>query len=381
MPDLYDVAVVGRGLIGAAAARHLAESGIKEVLIGPDEPFDRRASSGPFCSHPDEGRITRVAGRTAIWSQLAARSIERYPDIAARSGISFHNPCGLVTSSPKATEWIKNSEIAGGNARASEVQWVLEKTGISLDNGHPVLYEGEPAGYINPRRLVEAQTALAKTAGATIVNHPASSRKKTRSGYEVIGKWGSCGARRMLLTTGAFGSELLTHALDLRRMQRTTVTAEIPFDPALPSLICVDPPDERLDEIYWVPPLQYRDGRVALKIGGSLRNSVPVSQKELTKWFQGDGDPTEVDALKNSLMSLLPNVQIESWAQKPCVVTNTASDHPYIGWVEEGVAAAIGGCGSAAKSSDEIGRLASTLFRSEGWSDALSTSNFEPVFA
>ena len=117
------------------------------------------------------------------------------------------------------------------------------------------------------------------------------------------------------------------------------------------------------------------------KIGGSLRNSVPVSQKELTKWFQGDGDPTEVDALKNSLMSLLPNVQIESWAQKPCVVTNTASDHPYIGWVEEGVAAAIGGCGSAAKSSDEIGRLASTLFRSEGWSDALSTSHFEPVFA
>ena len=92
MPDLYDVAVVGRGLIGASAARHLAESGIKVVLIGPDEPFDRRASSGPFCSHPDEGRITRVAGRTAIWSQLAARSIERYPDIAARSGISFHNP-------------------------------------------------------------------------------------------------------------------------------------------------------------------------------------------------------------------------------------------------------------------------------------------------
>ena len=75
MTDLYDVAVVGRGLIGAAAARHLAESGIKVVLIGPDEPFDRRASSGPFCSHPDEGRITRVAGRTAIWSQVAARSI------------------------------------------------------------------------------------------------------------------------------------------------------------------------------------------------------------------------------------------------------------------------------------------------------------------
>ena len=48
MPDLYDVAVVGRGLIGAAAARHLAEAGITVVRIGPDEPVDRRASSGPF---------------------------------------------------------------------------------------------------------------------------------------------------------------------------------------------------------------------------------------------------------------------------------------------------------------------------------------------
>ena len=75
MPEVYDVAVVGRGLIGSAAARHLAESGMQVVVIGPDEPADRRLSLGPFCSHPDEGRITRVAGRTPIWSQMAARSI------------------------------------------------------------------------------------------------------------------------------------------------------------------------------------------------------------------------------------------------------------------------------------------------------------------
>ena len=37
MPEVYDVAVVGRGLIGSAAARHLAESGMQVVVIGPDE--------------------------------------------------------------------------------------------------------------------------------------------------------------------------------------------------------------------------------------------------------------------------------------------------------------------------------------------------------
>ena len=75
MPELFEIAVIGRGLIGSAAARHLAEAGHRVVLIGPDEPTDRRTSLGPFCSHPDEGRITRVAGRTAVWSQPAARSI------------------------------------------------------------------------------------------------------------------------------------------------------------------------------------------------------------------------------------------------------------------------------------------------------------------
>ena len=381
MPELYDVAVVGRGLIGSAAARHLAESGIKVVAVGPDEPTDRRVSLGPFCSHPDEGRITRVAGRTPIWSQMAARSIRRYADISERSGIDFHRGCGLVTSSPKADEWIENSEIAGGNARSVDRQWVVDQTGISLDNGHPVLYEGAPAGYINPRRLVEAQNKLAAAAGAVIVKEAASSLTHTHVGHTVAGTWGSVSAQRVLVTTGAFGSELLECSLDLHRMPRTTVTAEMPFNEELPSLICVDPPDERLDDIYWVPPVRYRNGRVALKIGGSLRNSSPVPQTALTEWFQGDGDPIEAEALKSSLMSLLPNAQIDSWVQKPCVVTNTATEHPYIGWVEDGVAVAIGGCGSAAKSSDELGRLASTLITSDGWNDSLPANAFEPIFS
>jgi len=276
---------------------------------------------------------------------------------------------------------LENSEIAGGNARAVDPQWVLDQTAISLGNGHPVLHEGAPARYINPRRLVEAQPKLAAAAGSVIVKEPASSITRKRKGYEIAGSWGSVVAERVLATTGAFGSELLNCSLDLRRMPRTTVTAEMPYDDDLPSLICVDPPDERLDEIYWVPPVRYPDGRVALKIGGSLRNSDPVPQAALTEWFHGDGDPTEVEALKNSLIGLLPNAKIRSWAQKPCVVTNTATEHPYIGWVEEGIAVALGGSGSAAKSSDELGRLASTLFQPDGWNDSLPVSAFEPILS
>ena len=69
-----------------------------------------------------------------------------------------------------------------------------------------------------------------------------------------------------------------------------------------------------------------------------------------------------------------------SWKQKPCVVTNTVSGHPYIGWISKGLAVAIGGCGAAAKSSDEIGRVAASLFSESGWDSIISEKIFAPIF-
>ena len=60
---MFDIAVIGRGLIGSAAARHIAENGQRVVVIGPDEPTDRRLSSGPFCSHPKAELLASVAER------------------------------------------------------------------------------------------------------------------------------------------------------------------------------------------------------------------------------------------------------------------------------------------------------------------------------
>jgi len=42
--------VVGRGLMGAAAARHLARQADGVAVIGPDEPGDRKAHQGVFAS-------------------------------------------------------------------------------------------------------------------------------------------------------------------------------------------------------------------------------------------------------------------------------------------------------------------------------------------
>ena len=95
MNDRFDVAVIGRGLIGAAAFRHLAAEGRSVVLVGSGEPVGT-AEDKPYSSHYDQGRITRIAAFGGPWGRWAQASIERYGAIAERSGIDFHDPVGLV---------------------------------------------------------------------------------------------------------------------------------------------------------------------------------------------------------------------------------------------------------------------------------------------
>jgi sarcosine oxidase len=374
-----DVAVIGRGLIGSAAARHLAESGVSTALIGPDEPADRTTSPGPFSSHADESRITRIAASNTVWSTLAARSITRYGDIIRRSEIGFHASRGLVVIRPDLDEWIDSGLVTGSNIRKVDPGWLRDTTGITVDNGLPAAFEGGAAGYIQPRRLVTAQTKLAARAGATVVPHAVDAVGPIPGGYEVTGGWGSISADRILVATGAFGRHLLAGDLQLERMPRTVVAAEMDDGGVLPSLIMGEPPDKRLTALYWVPPVRYPDGRLRLKVGGTLATSpVAGSEADLVEWFHGDGDPVEVEALVDSVRSLLPGLAVASVTPSPCVTTNTPSGFPYIGWVGDGVAVAIGGNGEAAKSSDEIGRLAASLFSAEGWTDSLDTAIFTP---
>src|SRR5262245_16509637 len=93
---MLDCIIVGRGLMGSAAARHLAARGRRVLLIGPAEPVNKAGHDGLFASHYDEGRITRRADKSLIWSRLASRSIERYREIETQSGITFYQEVGSM---------------------------------------------------------------------------------------------------------------------------------------------------------------------------------------------------------------------------------------------------------------------------------------------
>jgi sarcosine oxidase len=61
---------------------------------------------------------------------------------------------------------------------------------------------------------------------------------------------------------------------------------------------------------------------------------------------------------------------------KPCLIADTASHYPYIDMVDERIGIAIGGNGKAAKSSDEIGRLAAGMIKKQSWPSSLPQAPF-----
>lgn len=377
-PDRVDVAVIGRGLIGSGAGRHLAETGRAVALIGPGEPVDRLASQGPFCAHGDEGRITRIAGRNAMWTEVAAHACGRYADIEARSGIRFHTPNGVIVGFPDAADWVDRAAEWGSDAHLVDADWVRSETGIAIENGLGIVHEGAPAGHINPRRLVAAQTRLTEMAGGHVIDDAVTSVERRDGGFELSGRFGSVMADRILVAAGAFASELFDWKLDVERRARTIVMARLADDGRIPSLILDQPPDDRVHEIYWVPPVEYPDGSVRIKIGGNLKETVLLEPDDLTEWFHTDGDPNEVDSLTNNLHALLPDAALGDIVTAPCVITGGASGMPFIGMVDDGIGVATAGNGSAAKSSDELGRLGASLFSDSGWESDLDPALFTP---
>ncbi len=390
MGDGFEVAVIGRGMIGSAAARHLVADGISTAVIGPDEPADRTTHQGPFASFHDQGRITRIAARSAVWSELAVRSINRYRHIEQQSGIEFFHPCGLVMGGADAEAWVRRGRAQAADptllSDEAAVDALFHQTGIRLPVGVPAMTEGAPAGHINPRRLVEAQTVAAQKAGATVVRDAVANLTRTPSGYTLSGSWGSISAQRILLATGSFGAQFLPAKLDAERRPRTVVMAEVidGVDTAnVPSLIVEDGlDDQRLLGMYSVPPVRYPDGVLRLKIGGQLRDAPVLEPDDLTDWFHSTGSAIEAEALEATLRSLFPNAVFGSVVTAPCVMMVTPSTHPFVGWVDPDdttFALALAGNGSAAKSSDELGRLGASLIAKGAWDDpVLNEADFVP---
>jgi sarcosine oxidase len=374
---MHRIIVVGRGLIGSAAGRHLSEFTDGVAILGPDEPADRAAHNGVFASHYDEGRMTRVVDPDLAWAVTAKRSIDRYADLEARSGVRFFTNAGYLGIGAPGSDYLARAEAVGKTLGADTTR--LDGAGIrarfpflAVPDDAEGLYEGHCAGHLSPRAMVSAQTEVARQQGALIIVDEAKAVRATAGGVEVdIAGGDTLRAERVLVATGAFTDACGLSPVDLklRVFGRTVVLARIDDD-LLAALDGMPTLGHAETGAYILPPIRYPDGERYVKIGiGTTADPDLRSLADLTRWFKGAGSPINRRDFQAFITQLIPPLdRCRHWHTDACAVTWTATGLPYIDHVlDDRIAVAVVCNGKGAKSSDDWGWCAARLIAGLEW--------------
>jgi len=387
----FDIAVIGAGLFGSAAARHLSVIGDDVALVGPAEPSRPKSHQGVFASHYDESRLVRGIDPDRNWATLAKRSIERYRDIESASGISFYHDIGymMVTPGGLGEDWFNlpaMREVAASmNVEIEDLDDnVLHERFpyLSYTPGSSAVLQRNNAGYINPRRLLEAQQKISAARGTTIIRDVVTNMR--RDGDQVLintHSGDSLRANKVLVATGAYtnASGLLPNKLDVKIRAAMIMESEVApgTAAAYPTTLYAKTDGE---EDFWgllMPPIVYPNGRSYIKTMDGYYGPAPLEgYEELGNWSRSNGHDDHHHVLQRALREVFPSLEVVSTHFKPCLIMDTASHYPYIDMVDDRIGLVVGGNGKAAKSSDEIGKLAASMLASGGWQSSMPESRF-----
>jgi sarcosine oxidase len=213
---LFDVAVVGLGAMGSAAAWQAARRGAS--VIG----FDRFRPPHALGSSHGDTRITRLAiGEGGHYTPLVMRANEIWREIERETGESLHVVTGgLIISGPArgatthVAHFFENTLAA---ARRFHIDHeVLDARSIRARfpqfkvRDDEVGYFEPGAGYLRPERCVAAQLQLAGERGAELhLDEPVDSIEDVDGGVRISTSRGRYEARQAIVSMGAWLAEFL----------------------------------------------------------------------------------------------------------------------------------------------------------------------------
>jgi len=370
----WDVVIIGAGLVGSAAARHLAAAGSKVAVIGPAEPEDPDAAV-VFASHYDQARVQRLIGFDELWTRLSVESARAWPELERLTGLTVHDPVGCLYLAPRPDSYLdgaaalgqqfglQHQEIDGSEA----VRQIAPQ--LHVPDSVVGLFEPGPAGSINPRALVAAQLQATQQSGGTVVRDVVTSLRREGGISELTTAAGQVHrAGSVVVATGSFANTggLLPRPLDVLVKGETVVLAEVSADTAaslvaLPSVLYEMETDE-LDGIYLIKPVRYPDGRFYLKLG--MNQAVDPLLNDITairEWFRDKAPDDTLSRFQREVTALFPTVPFLGFRTKRCIISRTVDRRPYLGPLGEGLVVAMGCNGYSAMASDAQGRVAATL--------------------
>lgn len=316
--------VVGGGVMGCAAAYHLAKDGVGRVLL-----LEQFAIGNTNGSSHGPSRMIRLAYDSADYVQLARASYALWRDLETESGQSLMLKVGgLDIGQPDALmlDGIRATYQALGVPfeELTRNEIVHRYPQFNLPEGVIGLYQPDYS-LLAADKCVAALAAQARHHGAMIgENEPARSIRATGSGVEVVTDRGTYRADRLILAAGAWMRPLLG-SLDLN----------IPLVVKKEQLAFFQPRD----------PAQYLPGRFPLFIHRQPGTTVlgsgfpifgqPVGVKVMVDRIAPELDPGDLDRtvdgpmlerLRRYAMDILPGLTGEIVHAAVCPYTMTPDE-------------------------------------------------------
>jgi len=396
---MYSLVVVGAGMIGSSAAKWASEiCGRGVALVGMSEPCNK-TSADLFGAWFDEGRMTRLFDRNKHWKELAKESVGRYRDIEERSGVKFYGEVGFLSLVDNKFPQLDSfhQECRNLHREGFRCEYVDHTIAgklfpyLNLSRDVFGYFQPDHSGHISPRGMVRAQKTIAKSNHCDLIEASVLKISKDKNDFQLLLSNGDkIKSRKVILATGAYLnlSHHLTPFLPPGEEINLTLTTQniaylrIPDKEAerlanMPSIVTTFTRGP-VDGTYILPPICYPDGKFYLKLGHfSLEQDkyegVIQTSKEMLEWYRmGKGDRIAVQDLAAFLKNVIRDLDVDEVSGGCCVTSKTESkDAPYIGEVCDGLVVAGGGCGYAAKSCDEIGRIAAVFATGGGWDSVI----------
>ena len=342
---------------------------------------------GVFASHYDESRIVSQSAPDEALQQLDQASIAAYDEIEQESGIRFFTPSGRLTALPQDEPAI----YPYLSPTVAHCRSVLDgKFPFQFPADYSVVFEAAPSGYLNPRKMVQAQVAVAQKLGAEVVAGLVTQVTDRETHVDIVLDDGRViSAEKILIATGAFANcfDLLKQKLAIKAETLTSVLCEVSAETAtafthLPPLNYLET-DSPIQHISILPPLAYPDGRSYMKLAlTSLADTLLPDFAAASDWFRNTRTFPYLNHVKTLMAKLLPQIEVLSWRVKPCIAAYTPTFKPMIDCLVDGrIYVAVGGNGGSAHSSDAIGKLAADLMLHNRWLSPLDHTPFRLQYA
>jgi sarcosine oxidase len=208
---MHDVAIIGLGAMGSAAAWQLARRGLRVIA------FDRYAPPHSFGSTHGHSRIIREAYyEHPLYVPLVQRAYALWREIEADTGAVLLQVTGGVMIGAPGSAIVRGAAESARRHNLPSATWTASELrsrapAFRVPDDFVALWEPR-AGMLRPEAAIDAMLASARRRGAELLfDTPVTGWKPDRSSIVVATAAHDYRARRVIVAAGAWIGRLLPH--------------------------------------------------------------------------------------------------------------------------------------------------------------------------